>query len=328
MNIFRRFPYAVMAAALLSFTPSLDAGSVLTKREIWHDAARSRDLPIKFYFPIEGTGPFPIIIFSHGVGGSREAFSYLGEAWASHGYVAVFLQHPGTDEALLKEKHPLEALRAAATNPKNMALRLQDVSFAIDELTRKNAAQTNTFPAKLDLTRIGLGGHSMGAMTTLGAIGQRYPSSPSSARDPRITAALVISPQAARTSRLSLADIYGDIHGPVFHVTGTSDKSILDSAVTPESRQVPYQSIPAANQYLLIFKDAEHSTYNDEGLSKDSPLRKRVQLTLEKATIQWWEATLRNSSEASNWLSDPKGLRALLKPGDRLERKGAAAPLS
>jgi len=99
MNLSRRFFRSLLVAAFLSSTPLVIASSVLTKREIWHDAARSRDLPVKLYFPIEGAGPFPVIIFSHGVGGSREAFTYLGETWASHGYVAVFLQHPGTDEA-------------------------------------------------------------------------------------------------------------------------------------------------------------------------------------------------------------------------------------
>src|ERR1700712_5603134 len=99
MNPSPRFHAASFLAAYFFFSALLNANSVLTKREVWHDAARARDLPVKLYFPVEGVAPFPVIIFSHGVGGSREAFSYLGETWASHGYVAVFLQHPGTDEA-------------------------------------------------------------------------------------------------------------------------------------------------------------------------------------------------------------------------------------
>ncbi len=42
----------------------------------WRDARRDRLVPVKIYFPKEGTGPLPIIIFSHGLGGSRECYEY------------------------------------------------------------------------------------------------------------------------------------------------------------------------------------------------------------------------------------------------------------
>ena len=46
-------------------------------RADWHDVARNRDVPAKIYFPTEGAGPFPVIIFSHGLGGTREGYEYL-----------------------------------------------------------------------------------------------------------------------------------------------------------------------------------------------------------------------------------------------------------
>src|ERR1700712_4732620 len=59
--------------------------------QVWHDAARNRDVPVKIYYPKtdagKESGRSPVIIFSHGLGGSREGYSYLGEHWASCGYI-------------------------------------------------------------------------------------------------------------------------------------------------------------------------------------------------------------------------------------------------
>ena len=50
------------------------------------------------------TAPVPVILFSHGLGGNREGSKFLGEHWAARGYVAVFLQHPGSDDSVWKGK--------------------------------------------------------------------------------------------------------------------------------------------------------------------------------------------------------------------------------
>src|SRR5947208_9251342 len=44
----------------------------------WRDASRSRPVPVKIYAPATGAGPFPVIVFSHGLGGSRNGYEYLG----------------------------------------------------------------------------------------------------------------------------------------------------------------------------------------------------------------------------------------------------------
>src|SRR5687767_11137428 len=54
------------------------------------DAARQRDIPIRIYLP-DSRSEAPVVMFSHGLGGSRENNRYLGAHWAARGYVAVFL---------------------------------------------------------------------------------------------------------------------------------------------------------------------------------------------------------------------------------------------
>lgn len=42
--------------------------AVETAQFTWRDRLRHRDVPVKIYMP-RGNGPFPAIIFSHGLGG-------------------------------------------------------------------------------------------------------------------------------------------------------------------------------------------------------------------------------------------------------------------
>jgi predicted dienelactone hydrolase len=51
------------------------------------DDTRDRDVPIRVYVP-PGDDPAPVVLFSHGLGGSRDTSPYLGEHWARRGYVA------------------------------------------------------------------------------------------------------------------------------------------------------------------------------------------------------------------------------------------------
>ena len=58
------------------------------------DARRDRRVPVRLYLPAS-TAAAPVVLFSHGLGGSREGNAFMGRHWAARGYVAVFLQHPG-----------------------------------------------------------------------------------------------------------------------------------------------------------------------------------------------------------------------------------------
>jgi len=58
------------------------------------DAVRARQLPLKIYYPKqERAGGYPVVIFSHGSGGSKDGYSYLGRFWAENGYVVIHVTH-------------------------------------------------------------------------------------------------------------------------------------------------------------------------------------------------------------------------------------------
>ena len=139
---------------------AVDAGFRAESRELKvHDAARNRDIPVRIYLPANEK-PEPVVLFSHGLGGSRAGSGFLGEHWAARGYVAVFVQHPGSDDAVWKEAAPGErmaALREAASL-ENFWLRVKDVAAVIDQLEAWN--KTGPLAGRMDLTKIGMSGHS------------------------------------------------------------------------------------------------------------------------------------------------------------------------
>src|ERR1700686_4539173 len=57
-----------------------------------HDEHRNKNLSISVNYPIYG-GPFPIIIFSHGYGGSKNGYEPLASYWTSFGYVVIRPSH-------------------------------------------------------------------------------------------------------------------------------------------------------------------------------------------------------------------------------------------
>lgn len=303
----------------------------------WHDASRHRDLPVKIYYPAEpAPAACPVIVFSHGLGASRETYAYLGRAWAAHGYVSVHLQHPDSDAGVLagtqRPLRKLQKLKEAAANPDNFVNRPQDVRFAIDELTR--LADDPSFPlhGRMDLARLGIAGHSFGAYTVLAVAGQAV--GPDRARryygpDPRIKAAIAMSSDPALSANLDEA--YDRIAIPIFHLTGTRDQignghTEPDDAIighaTPADRRVAFDHTRHASAYLLTFQDGDHRVFAGErgsfrgGGEHDEAYQRIVCL----ASTAFWDATLKQDAAARAWFEDG-GLAALLAGSGTFEQK-------
>ena len=72
-----------------------DSQSYDTRYVSWKDPTRDRLVAAKLYLPL-GATPAPLVVFSHGLGGSREGYSYMGKYWASQGYASLHLPMDGT----------------------------------------------------------------------------------------------------------------------------------------------------------------------------------------------------------------------------------------
>ena len=306
MTIFRLLALAWLAVA--PFQSALAAtNSVAVIRAEWPDAKRSRTVPVKIYYPPAGSGPFPVIIFSHGLGGSREGYEYLGCHWAARGYVSVHLQHPGSDAAVWQDTpvtNLMASLRQSAASLDNAANRPADVSFAIDRLEQLDR-ESSPLKNRLDLARLGVAGHSFGAFTTLAVAGQVFigPGGREiSYGDPRVKAAVAMSaPVPVRKSTLDRA--FGKIKIPVLHLTGTEDSSPIGET-KPAERRVPFDHIHGAEQYLLTLNGGDHMIF--AGVSRQLTVEQTKQfkdLICESSTA-FWDAHLKGDAHAKAWLTN------------------------
>ncbi len=263
------------------------------------DSSRERTVPVKVYLSA-AAAPQPVVVFSHGLGGSRENSPYLGEHWAGQGYVAVFVQHPGSDESVWRDAAPgdrMAALRGAIGLEAALA-RYRDIPFVLDRLEEWNAAEGHALKGRLDLARIGLCGHSFGAVTTQALMGQRFPLN-RSFHDPRIDAFFLMSPSASRG--LPSARAFGHIGAPVLCMTGTEDDSPVQPEVTPESRREVYAALPAGNKYQLVFDGAGHFAFSDVGLH-DARRRPHHHPAIQLISTRFWDAYLKGAPGAEAWL--------------------------
>lgn len=280
-----------------------------------HDAARGRDLPVRVYLPTNTT-PVPVILFSHGLGGSRAGSAFLGEHWAARGYVAVFLQHPGSDDSVWKDQPETKRMTAMnqAASPDNFLLRVRDVPAVLNQLEIWNVDTTNGLAGRLDLKRVGMSGHSFGALTTEVVSGETLPVSGQQFTDPRIRAAIAFSPGTPRDNSAEKA--FGAVKIPWMLMTGTKDVSPIGH-VDVASRLAVYPALHGAPKYELVLYQAEHSAFTDRPLPGDreprNPNHHRVILALSTA---FWDAYLRGDAGALAWL-DGGGPRSVLEPDDR-----------
>jgi predicted dienelactone hydrolase len=321
----RLFLLVLLLAARLSAAESYDPlalpghAAITIKDLTVKDAKRSRELPIKVYLP-PTTSAVPVILFSHGLGGSREGSAFLGKHWAARGYVCVFLQHPGSDESIWKDVRPLErmaALRGAA-DLKNFMLRVQDVPAVLDQLEAWNKEPKHELFGRMDLARVGMSGHSFGAVTTQAVSGQSAARGRLSLTDKRIKAALPMSPSLPKAAEAKEA--FGSVKIPWLLMTGTKDTSPIGDQ-TVESRLAVYPALPAGDKYELVLNKAEHSVFTERALPGDkeqrNPNHHRAILAVSTA---FWDAYLRDDKAAKAWLNGD-GPKKVLEKDDRWSKK-------
>ena len=287
-----------------------------------HDQARRRKLPIRIYLP-PGKQPSPVVLFSHGLGGSRKGSSFLGRHWAARGYVAVFLQHPGSDTSVWEGK-PLKQRMAAmrqAANARNYLLRVKDIPTVLDQLERWTKQMGHALSGRLDMARVGMSGHSFGAVTTQGVSGQVAGFGRGNFQgftDPRIKAAVIFSPSSPRTR--SAEQAFSCVKIPWMLMTGTKDLAIVGN-IDMKSRLAVFPALPEGGKYEVVLHNAEHSAFTDRALPGDTekrnPNHHRVILALSTA---FWDAWLCDNKAAKAWL-DGDGPSSVLDAKDKWQRK-------
>ena len=199
--------------------------------------------------------------------------------------------------------------------PEQLLARVADVRFVIDEQGRRSAG------GDAPLARIGIAGHSFGAITTQALMGQRFPAAPDlKLSEPRAKAALLFSP-SARGNRLDQA--FGSVAMPVQCWTDTRDElPQLTPDVSAASRLQVFAHLPTGDKSQIVFDSGDHMLFGGDTLrEREDPARDQRQWRLIRAgSLAFWRAYLRGDSQAKAWLSDT-GFGAALGEQGRFSAK-------
>lgn len=285
----------------------------------WTDAARKRTLPLRMRWP-DSPGPWPLVLFSHGLGGSRDGGEAWGQAWCEAGCAVLHLQHPGSDTAVWSQG--TAALRAAAS-PAQLLDRVADVHFVLDEVQRRQAAGEGDW-RRVRLDAIGVSGHSFGAQTVAALAGRRYPVEAPGLVDARPRAFIAFSPSVGQ-GPLTPAQQYGGVQRPFMVLTGSLDGDPFGSYANGEPRWQVYDGLPPGAKAGLWLDGADHMSFGGQrrALREMGPLGARDARAVDaepahraliaQVTSLWWRTWLMDDADARAALRAPPGLG----PADR-----------
>ncbi|MCW5636012.1 MAG: hypothetical protein KIT17_21935, partial [Rubrivivax sp.] len=255
----------------------------------WLDAARQRPVPARLYLPrtaAAGT-PVPLVVFSHGIGSTRERYRWIGQHLAMQGCACVHPQHVGSDRQVWTG-NPLSVVSRlwdAAQEGEALA-RVIDVRFALDTLLAGELAP------RLDERRVVLAGHSYGANTTLlaaGAVVQREGRA-LALRDERARAAIVLSAPPFYGEG-DPRRILGSVEVPSLHVTATEDVIRIPGYYSgAEDRLAVYQATGGPRKWLAMFEGGSHSIFTDRPTAGGVNLNPQVKEATKALALAFLQA--------------------------------------
>ena len=306
----RQFLKQLPAAALAVAAPSLaffplhgfaSAAEFQVHDLDWFDDERERPVPIRLYQPRISSfaTPAPLIIFSHGIGGSRLGYSYLGSYWASHGLASLHVQHVGSDRSIwFGNPFNLVSRLQEAAQEKEALARVFDLRFALTQILRDPLGQA------INPNQIIAAGHSYGANTTLLASGARVnrDNIPVELSDFRIKAAIVISAPRFYGQK-SVDSILQPVRLPTLHITATEDNIQIPGYFSGyPDRLAIFEAIGSERKALAVFEGGSHSMFTDRTRSGGAILNHQVKEATQELSLDFIAQVLNNQeSGISSW---------------------------
>ncbi len=316
------------AAPAAEFAPEaaaeLEAGAYTTRTFDWTDTQRARAVPVRLYLPAQAAAgeALPLVVFSHGIGGSRDGYSYLGRHFAARGYASLHVQHVGSDRNCGGgNPFGLVSRLTEAAQPAEALARARDLSYALDRLLELE--QRGALGVRLDRARIAAAGHSYGANTTMLAAGAEVELEGRvlRMRDPRIRAAILISAPPFY-GWADPAKIVAPVSIPTLHITATGDEIRIPGYFSGVSDRIElYRAMggATASKALVVFKDGSHSMFTDRAGTGGVSLNPAVKLATREAALAFLSGVFeRNTAALDRWQDR---YRALLSGFERSLRQ-------
>lgn len=130
-----------------------------TQEAAWEAAIFKAGRSAKGAVMASSPAKLPLIVMSHGTGGAAMGLAWLGETLAANGYIVAAVNHHGNTGA--EATQPLQGTLVWWDRP-------QDLSMLINRLLADPQ-----WGARIDASRIGVAGFSIGGYTALASVGAR-----------------------------------------------------------------------------------------------------------------------------------------------------------
>jgi len=199
----------------------------------------------------------PVVIFSHGITGTRHLHQAMYEFLVSRGFIVIAPDHSFDANLTIFPDGHLADYRSNITghtdsvNVRKMQMntRVADISFILDQLNKIQSGEIGSqINAKIDLERIAVGGHSYGGSTATVA----------SQRDDRVKACFVLDSWISPIPEETIDD---GVHVPfLFMGRPTWDGSDYPGNYPRLDSLIAHSSNP---KYRLIIKGTKHLDYSD-----------------------------------------------------------------
>ncbi|MEV0428354.1 chlorophyllase [Micromonospora sp. NPDC050495] len=215
-------------------------------RELKLNRDGDRPLPVTIWYPARGAaggtpersapaaaGRFPVVMFSHGLGGRPADYQLLLRRWAAAGFVVAAPTFPHTGAG--GDGNPLDVLNQPA-----------DVSYALTRVLALDRKAGDPLRGHLDPDRVAAAGHSAGGVTTIGLF--------TAGRDDRLDAGIVFAGTA-----LGVGTAFAGAAAPQLFVHGEADEVVSYAAGKAVYDAVPWPkamlSLPKGDHGRALLSD-------------------------------------------------------------------------
>jgi dienelactone hydrolase len=235
-----------MALMIQSCAFAKDSNEIILPRK------DGKSTPIRLYGNWQNCSP--TLILSHGLGGSNKGLYYIANAAAKNGYRVAVMGHAesGGGRTLMKTFLTRKGNREKALlNPVSWQGRFDDLDATLSYATQ------NCQPPQLIL-----GGHSMGAATTMLEAGTK--GTVNYGGKNRFDAYIALSPQGV-SPLFNNTNAWKNITKPVLLITGTEDDSFTSDY---KNRVKAFDYMPSGYKRIVIIDGASHMDLGGRGNEK------------------------------------------------------------
>ena len=196
----------------------------------WNEARRNA--PVR-------KGRYPLVIFSHGNGGSRNQNTFWCDYLASHGYIIVSADHTGNARWTILDGKPVTFQGGERAN--SAKDRPLDVSFLLDQMIKWDKGGDKRFSGRIDTEHTAITGMSFGSFTAHWASDQ----------DSRFKAVIAMSGAPPSHTNLTV---------PALRMLGTEDRTL---GVPGNNAIRDNHARHTGPSYLLELKNGGHYSFTD-----------------------------------------------------------------